>query len=61
MMQVVSNMMNLFLSRPGNAEYIMFIGQKISNFKIIEEENVQQWIKVNIFDNNGFLKAVILG
>ena len=48
MMQIVSNLMHIFIQRPGNAEYIMFIGEKISYFKITEEENVKQWMKMNM-------------
>ena len=32
--------MNLDLQRPGNAEYIMFVAEKISYFKVTEEANV---------------------
>ena len=37
MMQIVSNVMHLIINRPGNAEYVMFVGQKISHFKVTEE------------------------
>ena len=40
MMQIVSNLMHIFINRPGNAEYLLFIGEKISYFKITEEKNV---------------------
>ena len=37
MLQIISNLMNLKLQRPGNAEYIMFVSEKISYFKVTEE------------------------
>ena len=37
MLQVSSNLMNINIKRPGNAEYIMFIGKNISFFKVMEE------------------------
>ena len=40
MMQIVSNLMHIFINRPGNAEYLLFIGEKISYFRITEEKNV---------------------
>ena len=41
MMQIVSNLMHIFINRPGNAEYLLFIGENISYFKITEEKNLR--------------------
>ena len=40
MLQIVSNVMHFGINRPGNAEYVMFVGQKISYFKVTEDKNI---------------------
>ena len=41
MLQIISNLINLrCLQRPGNVEYLLFMAQKISDFKVSEEENI---------------------
>ena len=40
MLQIVSNLLNLKIQRPGNAEYILFLIEKIATFKLLKEENV---------------------
>ena len=37
MMQIVSNQQNIIINRPGNTEYLLFIGSQISYFKVTEE------------------------
>jgi len=52
MLQVASNVVqHPTLVIPANAQYILFIIQNISNFKILQETNVQVWLKENIFGN----------
>ena len=49
MLQLTCNLMNLKLNRPSNAEYIMFISENISSFKIAEEANVKFFVKNYVF------------
>ena len=39
MLQIVTNITHLKLNIPGNVRYVLFILQKISYFKITEEQN----------------------
>ena len=61
MMQIVSNIINIPINRPSNAEYILFIGENISYFKITEEKNLQQWIKINVLDGVQVLEDILFG
>ena len=60
MLQITCNLMNLKLSRPSNAEYIMYISENISSFKMAEEENVKWFMKNYVFRNLVFMYELLI-
>ena len=61
MLQITSNLIHLNLQLPGNAEYITFMTEQISYFKVTEEKNVQYWLKLYVFGNVEWLQQALLG
>lgn len=62
MLQLTSNLMNLScIQRPGNVEYLLFMGQKISDFKVASEPNIQHWLKFYVFKNVQWLQDILMG
>ena len=59
MMQIASNIIHLDLNIPGNVGYLLFVFEKISYFKITEEENFQQYLKIYVFDRARWFYDII--
>ena len=50
MLQITSNLRNYeTLIIPANVDYVVYIMSNIANFKILQEINVQIWLKENVF------------
>ena len=50
MLQITSNLRNYeTLIIPANVDYVLYIMSNIANFKILQEINVQIWLKENVF------------
>ena len=64
-LQILCNLLNIMIKRPGNAELILFVGSNISNFKINEDPTIKQWIKMGVSDwvanQSSFLIYAIFG
>ena len=50
----------LSLSVPGNAYFIVVIVKNISQFSILQEENVKGWLSDNIFSKAPFLVSILI-
>lgn len=62
MLQIISNITNYpSLLIPANSQYIIFILQNISYFKILQEQNVQIWLKENVFGKMKILQQILIG
>ena len=62
MLQVMSNINNFTqMMIPANAQYVVFIFQKISYFKIMQEANVQIWMRDHVFGRAQLAQKIIVG
>ena len=54
--------MNNYLSLciPGNAYFIVVIVKNISQFSILQEENVKGWLSDNVFSKTPFLVKILI-
>ena len=51
MLQIVCNMTNMIINRPGNADFMIFVGENISSFKITEDKHFLNWVRFDVLDH----------
>lgn len=62
MLQVMSNINNFErMMIPASAQYVVFIFQKISNFKIMQEKVVQIWMREHVFGKAELVQEILMG